>query len=279
MVHWALGFMVFLLVVEVYLAFSTHYASRVQNERVAEMVLKDPNTFFPLSEKAKTYIEEICAEKELSKKPVLLTGVYIQGVGKEDFLSILGLDNVMLSIPQEKAKILNELLEKEFLSDEEQDSFNEITFLISHEVEHLKKYASGSYFSVLSFDKVLSIFKLILFLLVVEFLLWLGASLGISIFTSWILVACFVFLLRMVNTCSEEYMCDLNSSKNPAVLRAGARWMEKEALPFSQNLVRTNFLGNFFNAISPDFACAFSTIHPHPMKRARRLRDRAEKLN
>lgn len=278
MVYWILGGMVFFLALEIYLTFSTHHANRAQNERVAEAILKDPQTFPPFSEKAKAFVERLCEEKGLVSKPILLTGVFIQNVGKEDYLSLLGLDSTMLSIPREKIKILNELLEKDVCSGEEQDQLDEITFLISHEIEHLKKHSSGSYFSALSFEKILSVLKLVLFLLVVELLVWLGLSLMTSLFSSWILVACLIVLLKTVNTCSEEYMCDLKSSQNPAILKAGARWAEREALPFAQAIIKANYIGSMLNNVAPDFACAFSTMHPHPKKRAQRLLDRAEKL-
>lgn len=227
------------------------------------------------SENTKQFVSSMLKERNLDHVSIKLVGGSLR-----DYLAIpLGNDEYAIHLTSENMFQLNNLLDKELLTYQEQEDLNEIEFFLGHEMHHIKKAVLNHHDSALKCSKlrysIVNAAPLVLWIglreLEVDSLFKLYGSyfaLNIIMYNGWKLLKS-----------GEESECDLNASLNPVILRAGARGLLAHPARESLDRVAQNLYKGLVWKISKNLAYSLATDHPYINKRAKDLLKKAEELD
>jgi len=255
-------------------------------KKIAQMVVdvNKNHIFNVLSDRSKNWMRDILRERGIPEKDV----EDIQFISDINFLDemiacvIEGTCYRYVYIATNLAGELNSLLEKDVLTESEQQKLDALKFIIGHEAIHIKKsYESG--FSAIRGDSLA-------IQVVASFAAWGTYELlrynDFSSFNAKVIsnvIFLFSFYQSTKHCIEEERECDLRASEDVAVLKAGADFCEKKDASTIESVCKA--LDGFVSAETvvkmyrkyPTLV-AVLTLHPRSDIRAAYVRARAQEL-
>ena len=230
------------------------------------------------SEKTKKFFAQMLQDRKLQNVSIKMVAGFVLG-GSEDYMALsLGNNEYAITLPREEMLKLNELLEKELLTEEEQQELHEIEFFVGHEMHHVNKAVQKRISSSL-------------INITAKQILGMGISASTwallrksDVDTWWKLLGATMVVNTIVQNSfvimrsAEETECDLNSSKNIKVLKVGSEVIKNHHLSAEvEKFAKQAFFGLWWKC-SEDLAYVLGTQHPSPKKRSQDLLKKAQEL-
>lgn len=276
---------VFLNIFFIYSGYVTYERARIQNDSLATIITNNPANYVPLSEKSKELLTTLVTEQGIDAGGLqFITCAHFQNC-PQDYLTLVGTRKIFISIPDAQTRLLNEYVEKESLTLEEQKVFDEIIFFIGHETVHVKVYQSNSFLSCLRLVVKMSILQALITTSLFALLLYLTAGVyGLNLLFAYSLISLvFGYIVQKIIsliTYYEELYCDTHASKNITILEAGISAMDSEHVTtVTENVLKQNiFASKILAPFSITFASAWATQHPHPKIRQQNIQKQIDYL-
>lgn len=250
-----------------------------QNEATAQRVLSTPESFVPLSEKSKKFINAEIINRGLDPEDFLLVTCMSNPGAAQDHLALLGSEHLIISIPSEDAIVLNIILEKDSLTELDQEKLLKMKFYIGRNIVHAQRYFDNSLISILKWGEN---HKVVLSLLEVS--LWFFMRYVLGIVSIIILFIGSVVLNNLIKrmviylyTAFSALDADSNSSDDPEVLQIGVQILRNKIKNAMEPLAMDAWYGILWS-FSEDIAYVMGAGMFHPEKRAQKLLDKIENL-
>lgn len=250
-----------------------------QNEATAQRVLGNPEIFAPFSEKSKVFINDEISRRGLDPEDFLLITCMSLPGGAQDYLALCSSDHFLISIPAENAIQLNIMLEKDVLTETEQEKLLKIQFYIGRNIVYAQRYFNNPAISFIKWGES----KKLLSALFIVFL-WLTMR---YVFGMTSLIVLFLGLNVIGNFISTIVSClhsaftgrdaDLHASENPDILKAGVTVLRTDIKNIAQPIAMQAWFG-FLWTFSENAAYVMGVGMFHPEKRAEALRDKIKIL-
>lgn len=230
------------------------------------------------SEKTKKFFEHMLQDRKLQNVSIKMVAGFMLG-GCEDYMALsLGNNEYAITLPREKMLKLNELLEKELLTEEEQQELYAIEFFVGHEMHHVNKAVQKRISSSLCHATAKGMLAI-----GISTSTWaLLRNAGVD--TWWKLMGG-VAIVNLVTQNSfvimrslEESECDLNASKNRVVLKAGSEVIKNHHISAEIEQQAKNVYGGLIWKFSENCAYVLGTQHPSPKKRSQDLIKKVQAL-
>lgn len=237
---------------------------------------------------AREYIQQYVSKCGVTATVTPISGIVMD---KEEisFAVIAGKDNhFYLNIPFAWVSFLNDTLKKmennETLAEAESAKLESFSFLIAHEMNHVKKIVTGTSFISREYPLKKSLATAVL---TIGAGLYLAHEHKIPYLHQYFMlnvpvaltIAAIKALYLKKGLCDEEYACDSEGIDNVKHLRGGKKWMLTDC---------KNWVDEFFAkkpawiqswyAKYPNALCSLLTNHPHPIERAERLQEKIVEL-
>ena len=258
-------------------SFTTHTVCQ-KNEATFKMVEENKNgVFLQPSEKTKSFFAKMLKERDLDTVSIkLVAGVL---VGTFEDYAAFSFDNGSYGITMPRAAMtkLNELLEKDVLTKEEQQEFYEIEFFLGHEMHHIKRAVVKCKSSILHTTYTQLFVRSCISVASWALLRKAGVEAWWKALAGVMCVSTATENAVKVFRSSEESVCDLNASTNPEVLKAGAKAIKEHLKDDTEKAAKGCCFGLVWK-YSQETAYVLGTHHPSPEKRSKALLKKAQEL-
>lgn len=250
-----------------------------QNEATAQRVLGNPETFAPLSEKSKTFINDEILKRGLDPEDILLvTCMHLPGYG-QSYLALSASEHILISIPADNAIQLNILLEKNVLTETEQERLFKIQFHIGTLIVYAQRYFNNPGTSLLKWGESK---KLLSALFKVSLWLTMRYVFGITSLIVLFLGLNFISnVIDIIASCLHSAFAardaHVNASEDVAVLKAGAHSIRAEFEVITKARAMEAWFGVLWT-FSENAAYVIGTGFFHPEKQVEYLLNKIETL-
>lgn len=249
-----------------------------QNEATAQRVLGNPETFAPLSEKSKIFINDEISKRGLDPEDFLLvTCMNLPGCA-QDYLALCSSEHFLLSMPAESAIQLNILLEKDVLTEIEQEKLFKIQFYIGRNIVYAQRYFNNPGISLIKWGESKKLLSALF-----EVSLWLtmryvfGITSLIVLFLGLAIIGNFIeTIASCLHSAFAGSDADLNASENFDVLKAGVTVLRIDVKAIVQSHAMQAWFGVLWT-FSENAAYIMGAGMFHPEKRAEALLNKIER--
>jgi hypothetical protein len=250
-----------------------------QNEATAQRVLGNPEIFAPFSEKSKVFINDEISKRGLDPEDFLLITCMSLPGGAQDYLALCSSDHFLISIPAENAITLNIMLEKDSLTEAEQEKLLKIQFYIGRNIVYAQRYFNNPAISFIKWGESKTLLSSAF-----EVSLWLIMRyvFGMTSLVALILIMSVVgnLVVNLVNRLHAAFSgqdADLHASENPDILKAGVTVLRTDIKNIAQPIAMQTWFGVFWT-FSETAAYVMGVGMFHPEKRAEAVLNKIETL-
>jgi hypothetical protein len=234
-------------------------------------IANNTHVFTPES---RQWIQQLAERNGVTVPVTAITGFQTEDNEAMCFQAMTGRDNVLyVNIQWSWVYFLNNGLKKmnnkEELSEVESAKMNTLSFLVTHEMNHVKKIVAGT--SIASRKYPL---KRVCATVALQALagIYLAHEYQISYTAQFLPVTLLMIsaeaLYAMRRHCNEEYACDIEGMEDPALLRAGKEWLLTDAQEYVDRFFSQDPEVEAWYKKYPNVFCSVATDHPHPVARA-----------
>jgi len=250
-----------------------------QNEATAQRVLGNPEIFAPFSEKSKVFINDEISRRGLDPEDFLLITCMILPGRAQDYLALCSSDHFLISIPAENAIQLNIMLEKDVLTETEQEKLLKIQFYIGRNIVYAQRYFNNPAISFIKWGeskKLLSALFIVFLWLTMRYVF--GITSLIVLFLGLNVIGNFIpTIVSCLHAAFSGQDADLNASENPDILKVGVTVLRTDIKNIAQPIAMQAWFGVLWT-FSENAAYVMGAGMFHPEKRAEALRDKIKTL-